>query len=169
MMNHLLRRGFLVSCLAVTIISASWAQAPLPPPKTNFSGRWRMVKDKSDFKTFQAPDIIVRVIDQHDPTMNIHTVQTKGQKTTTADVSYYTDGAVANNVINGHDASSKSFWDGPDLVVRTDMKDSKNDDITIEDRYQLSQDGKTLTTLSHITTPKGEVNLTLVCEKEGES
>lgn len=168
-MKSLFRRVFLISLVFWVIGAAVLAQAPLPPPKTNFSGRWRMVKDKSNFGSFTSPDIVVRVIDQRDPTMNIHTVQTKGQKTTTADVSYFTDGAVTNNVINGRDASSKAFWDGPDLVVRTNMKDSKNEDIVIEDRYQLSSDGKTLTTLSHITTPKGEVNLTLVCEKEAES
>src|ERR1700757_3712781 len=87
--------------------------------KPNFSGRWRMVKEESDFGGFTMPDIVVRVIDQHDPTMNVHTVQTTGQKTTTNDVTYMTDGSVANNVINGRDAASKAFWDGNALVIRS--------------------------------------------------
>jgi hypothetical protein len=134
--------------------------------KPNFSGRWRMIKDKSDFATFKMPDIIVRVVDHHDPTLNVHTVQTTGQKTSTADVSYFTDGSVTNNVISGRDAESKAFWDGRALVIRTDTKTSTGDDEVIEDRWELSEDGETLTTTSHVTTSKGEVRLKLVCAKE---
>ena|SRR5436305_14458217 len=125
-----------------------------------------MVKEKSDFGTFKMPDIVVRVIDQHDPTMNVHTVQTSGTNTVTNDVVYMTDGSPSTNVINGRDATSKTFWDGAVLNVRTTMKNAKNQDVLMEERYELSEDGSTLTTTSHITTEKGEANLKLVAEKE---
>ncbi len=125
-----------------------------------------MVKAQSDFGGFTTPDLVVRVIDQHDPTMNIHTVQTSGQKTTTNDIVYMTDGSSASNVINGKDATSKAFWDGPALMIRTNMKDSKNENVMMEDRYELSDDAQTLTTTSHIVTETGEVNMKLVCTKE---
>src|SRR3982751_2549219 len=92
------------------------------PAHANFSGRWRMDKEKSDFAKFKMPDMIVRVIDHHDPTMNVHTVQTTGAKTNTSDVSYFTDGSTSNNLITGRDATSRTFWDGDALVVQTDMK-----------------------------------------------
>jgi hypothetical protein len=133
---------------------------------TNFSGRWRMEKEKSDFGNFTIPDILVRVIDQHDPTMNVHTVQTNGQKTSTVDATYMTDGSVANNVINNRDATSKAFWDGNALVIRTNMKTAKNENEEIEDRYELSDDGQTLTMTSHVATEKGEATLKMVCSKE---
>jgi hypothetical protein len=98
--------------------------------------------------------------------MNVHTVQTMAGKTNTSDVSYYTDGSTSNNVINGRDATSRSFWDGDALVVRTDMKTAKNEDEQIEDRYELSEDGATLTTTSHVVTSKGDVTMKLVCDKE---
>ena len=142
----------------------SGVQAPAPKP--NFSGRWRMVKDKSDFGGFAAPDIVVRVIEHHDPTLNVHTVQTSKGKTSTVDVSYFTDGSEATNSMSGRESVSKAYWDGPALVIRTTTKDSKGEDEIIEDRYELSDDGQTLTTSSHIATPRGEVNLKLVCEKE---
>src|ERR1700685_623117 len=165
--HRLVLRSLLLPLAAVMLLPA-WrsGQAPLPPPKTDFSGRWRMGKDKSDFGGFTAPDIVVRVIEHRDPTLNVHTVQTTGTKTTTADVSYFTDGSESTNVINGHDATSKAFWDGPALVIRTNMKDSKNEDVVIEDRWELSDDQQTLTTTSHITTPKGQVDMKLVCLKE---
>jgi hypothetical protein len=125
-----------------------------------------MDKEKSDFGTFAIPDILVRVIDQHDPTMNVHTVQTNGQKTSTVDVTYMTDGAVATNVINNRDATSKAFWDGVALVIRTNMKTAKSEDEEIEDRYELSDDGQTLIMTSHVTTGKGEATLKMVCSKE---
>ena len=128
-----------------------------------------MDKEKSDFGSFAMPDILVRVIDQHDPTMNVHTVQTNGQKTSTVDATYMTDGSIANNVINNRDATSKTFWDGKALVIRTNMKTAKNEDEEIEDRYELSDDGQTLTMTSHVTTEKGKANLKMVCSKENSS
>ena len=125
-----------------------------------------MVKAKSDFGGFTAPDIVVRVIEHRDPTLNVHTVQTSKGKTSAVDVSYFTDGAESTNSMSGRDAVSKAYWDGPALVIRTTTKDSKGEDEIIEDRWELSVDRQTLTTSSHITTPRGEVNMTLVCEKE---
>lgn len=125
-----------------------------------------MDKEKSDFGSFSKPDILVRVIDQHDPTMNVHTVQTNGQKTSTVDATYMTNGSIASNVINNRDATSKAFWDGNALVIRTNMKTAKNEDEEIEDRYELSDDGQTLIMTSHVTTDKGEATLKMVCSKE---
>ncbi len=144
-----------------------YAQAPPEQvPKPDFSGRWRMEKDKSDFATFHAPDIVVQVVDHHDPTLNVHTVETAGKNTTTADVSYFTDGTISKNVIKGRDAESKAFWDGPALNIRTSEKNSKGEDVVIEDRWELSSGGGTLTRTSHIITSKGSVDMKLVSQKE---
>lgn len=135
-------------------------------PKTDFSGRWRMVKDKSDFARAQMPDMIIRVVDQHGSVMNVHTVQTTGTKTSSADVTYFTDGSDSKNVINGHDAVSRAFWDGPALMIRTSLKLSNGDDEVVQDRWELSDDRQTLTTTSHISTSKGGADLKLVCIRE---
>lgn len=134
--------------------------------RPNFSGRWRMVKEKSDFGSFKMPDIVVRVIEHRDPTLNVHTIQTTGGKTSISDVSYTTDGSESTNVINGRPAVSKTFWDGPALMIRTTMKNSKGDDEVIEDRWEISDDRQTLTTTSHVRTANTEVELKLVCERE---
>ncbi len=160
--SQLRRRSFLSGTLFASVAAFSFGQ----DAKSNFSGRWRMVKEESDFGGFTVPDIVVRVIDQHDPTMNIHTVQTTGQKTITNDVTYMTDGSVANNVINGRDATSKAFWDGSALVIRTTMKNSKGQEVVMEERYSLSADGQTLTTTSNIRSETGGVDMKLVSRKE---
>jgi hypothetical protein len=152
------RRLLLLSSLPV------WVLGQVKRP--NFSGRWRMIKAKSEFHGFKTPDIIVRSVEHHDPTLNLHTVQTTGTKTSISDISYFTDGATANNVINGRNAQSRAYWDGNALVVTTEMKNAKGEAEQIEDRWELSEDGQTLTTKSHIVTEKGEADLILVCSKE---
>lgn len=164
--GRICRRALLTAFTALFLPAYIYPQATLPTPKPDFSGRWRMVKDQSDFGGFSVPDAVIRVVEHRDPTLNVHTIQTNGSKTTTADVSYFTDGSQTQNVINGHDATSKAYWDGSALVIRTNMKDSKGEDVVIEDRWQLSDDQQTLTTTSHIETPKGQVDMKLVCVKE---
>jgi hypothetical protein len=137
-------------------------------PKPDFSGRWRMQKDKSAFSGFKVPDIITRSVEEHGVIMNVHTVQTLGQKTSISDVSYSIDGTPTQNIINGRDAESKTYWDGSVLVVRTTMKTSKGDPELIEDRWALSDDKQTLTTTSHIETDKGGVDMTLVCGRQAQ-
>jgi hypothetical protein len=162
-------KALVLPCLLLLLVQPGADAGSLgldAPAHANFSGRWRMNKEKSDFAKFKVPDMIVRVIDHHDPTMNVHTVQTNAGKTSSSDVSYFTDGSVSTNVINGRDATSKSYWDGAALVVRTDMKTAKGEDEQIEDRYELSDGGAILTTTSHVVTSKGDVTMTLVSDKE---
>jgi hypothetical protein len=160
------RRHLFVVALTPMI---AWGQAQRTPgalPKVDFSGRWRMMKELSDFHGFQVPNIVVRIVDDHDPTMNVHTIQTTDQNTTTSDVTYFTDGSITKNVINGRDAESKCYWDGKVLVVRTSMKNKKGIDELISDRWELSEDKRTLTIASHVETEKGSVDMKMVCARE---
>ena len=125
-----------------------------------------MEKDKSNFARATMPDMIIEVVEQRGATMNVHTIQTTGRSTTSADVSYFIDGSESTNSIHGHDAVSKSFWDGPALMIRTTIKMSNGVEELVEDRWELAGDGQTLTITSHITTPKGGTELKLVCVKE---
>jgi hypothetical protein len=134
--------------------------------KPDFTGRWRMMKDKSDFAGFKVPDVITRSIEQHGVIMNVHTVQTLGQKTSIADISYSIDGTVTQNVVNGRNAESRTFWDGAVLVVKTTMTTAKGGPELIEDRWNLSADKETLTIASHIETDKGGADMTLVCSRQ---
>lgn len=155
-----------LSCCLLFSLVASFSQEAPKAAHADFSGRWRMEKEKSNFSSFKMPDIVVRVIEQRGVTMNVHTVQTTGDRTSTVDAIYLIDGTQSKNVINGRDAVSRTFWDGNALVINTDMKTSKNQDEQIQDRYELSDEGQTLTMISHVVTEKGEVTMTMVCAKE---
>jgi len=159
----------LVTVLLASLVPSVCGQtADAPPTRPNFSGRWRMDKEKSQFNGFTVPDAVIRVVDHHDPMINLHTIQTTGQKTSMTDVIYFTDNSVTTNTIRGRDAQCRAYWDGPALVVRTKMIMKNGEHEVIEDRWELSADGNTLTTGSHIVTESGEATLTLVCEKEVE-
>ena len=160
-----MNRTFLKSLLPLLLL-ATLASAQSSSDKPDFSGRWRMQKDKSEFSGFKIPDIVTRTVEQHGVIMNVHTVQTAGEKTAIADVTYSIDGTPTENVVNGRDAESKTFWDGAILVVRTTMKTAKGDPELIEDRWALSDDKQTLTTTSHIETEKGDVDMTMVCSRQ---
>jgi hypothetical protein len=148
--------------LIAASIVFSLAAVAQSTPNTNFSGRWRMLKDQSDFGKFSRPDMVIRVIDQHDPILNLHTVDTTAGKTTTSDIAYFTDGTQSTNNRGGREATSKAFWDGSALMIRTETTDSKHDPIEIVERWELSPDGKILTSTSDV----GEAHFKLVCEKE---
>ena len=163
-----LRTSFLSLAFVPLLI---WGQAAPPPspgalPKPDFSGRWRMSKEKSDFGTFHIPDIVVRIIEDHAPAMNVHTIQTVGEKTSTADLTYFTDGSITKNVINGRDAESKAFWDGSVLVVRTSMRNPKGMQEQIVDRWEMSDDKQTLITTSHVETEAGQADMKMVCDRQ---
>ena len=68
----------LLALSAVTLVSVGKGQqaADAPPVHPNFSGRWRMVKEKSDFNGFKAPDAVIRVVDHRGQMINLHTIQT---------------------------------------------------------------------------------------------
>ena len=155
-----------VVAIVVGPLFAQQTPGQVEPEHANFSGRWRMVKSQSDFGRFHMPDIVVRVIDQRVPTMNVHTVQTTGDKTTTNDLSYFTDGTISKNVINGRDAESKGFWDGPALMIRTSMKTASGENELITDRWELSGNHQTLTIGSHVETPRGDFHMKMVCERD---
>jgi hypothetical protein len=166
-MNQVRRLAFFTLAAAVLWPAIAPAQDSTTSAKPNFSGRWRMVKEKSKLAGFHVPDIVVQVVEQRGNTMNVHTVETTGKQTTTADVSYFIDGSPSTNVINGRQAESKTFWDDKVLNVRTSIKDASGTEVLVmEDRWELSDDGETLTRTSHDITPKGSVDMTLISVKE---
>jgi hypothetical protein len=133
--------------------------------KPNFSGQWQMDAARSDFGKFPVPTTIIRNIVQKDPDLTIDTTQRASSGEQTARVHYRTDGGETANRLASGPATSHAFWDGQTLVIRTTMKGKGDIDVLMEERWDLSPDGKTLTTTSHVETSKGSTDLKLVCEK----
>jgi hypothetical protein len=136
-----------------------------PEAKPNFTGEWQMDTSKSDFGKFPVPTAILRKIVQTGADLSIETIQRTSSGEQTARVHYRTDGGDTTNQLASGPATSHAFWDGQTLVIRTTMKSKGDLQVLMEERWDLSPDGKTLTTASHIETSKGSTDLKLVCEK----
>jgi hypothetical protein len=134
--------------------------------KTDFSGTWKLNTGKSDFGPIPAPDSLIETIAHQDPSMKLN-VATKGgmQGDLTYDVSYTTDGKECVNKVGDNELKSTLNWDGAALTVDTKGTFGGND-ITLKDRWALSDDGKTLTITRHVSSPMGEADMKEIFEKQ---
>ncbi len=133
--------------------------------KPNFSGEWTMVPEKSDFGPMAAPTQMTRVITHTEPSLKIVTTQNSPDGPTTINTAFSTDGKPANNMVNGSPMTTTGKWDG-DTIVLTSHLTMQGMDIGIEDRYALSDGGKTLTVTRNFTTPDGPATAKIVLVKK---
>jgi hypothetical protein len=81
------------------------------------------------------------------------------------DSNYTTDGKECSNDLFGNPVKSTLKWDGDALLIDAKGKFGDND-FTIEDKWTLSDDGKTLTIVRRFQSSMGEGEQTLVLEKQ---
>ena len=134
-------------------------------PKPNFSGEWQMDAAKSEFSKFPMPTALTRVVTHKGANLDIDTTQRSSAGEQTAHAHYRTDGVETTNQFSSGTGTSHAFWDGNTLVIRTTTKVKNDIDVLMEERWTLSDDQKTLTTISHIETSGGEIELKLVCNR----
>ena len=133
--------------------------------KPNFSGDWRVIVDKSDYGPMPPPQSASLKIDHKDPEMKVSTTQNGDQGEMKFDATYSTDGKETTNAMGPMQVKSTAVWDGDELVVNSKI-DFNGMDIGVKGKWTLSEDGKTLTQTSHITSPQGEFDMKQVLEKQ---
>jgi hypothetical protein len=131
-------RLFFVALLAVAF-GLLQAQA-----KPNFSGTWKLNTGKSDFGAMSAPDTRTGRITHEDPDLKDSFTQSGQMGQVTAEMKYSTGDELA--------IAGKAQFNGAD--------------VTLNDRWSLSADGKTLTIQRHVTSPMGETDRKIVLEKQ---
>lgn len=141
--------------------------AAMAADKPDFSGDWKLNKDKSDFGPLPAPDTMTNKIDHKEPDLKVTTHQTGGpQGDVTFEAKYTTDGKECLNQFGDQmKAKSKLAWDGAILLINTDL-DFGGMQMTAKGKWSLSADGKVMTQVSHIETPQGAVDLTYIYDKQ---
>jgi hypothetical protein len=148
--------------IALVVLSVGTLAAQAKP---NFSGEWKLAPAKSDFGMMPAPSSGVQKITHNEPQLKVVNTQTSDQGTNTTESSYTTDGKVCVNPGRMGDTKSTLKWDGSALVTETKM-DFQGTEVTITNRWVLSDDGKTLTVNMHFSTPMGEGDAKMVYEKQ---
>ena len=147
---------FAVALLAVSAAAQS---------KPDFGGTWKLNPAKSDFGPLPPPDTRTDVIVQ-DASGLSDAVDTSGpQGQMDLKLAYKFDGTETVNDFRGNAVKSTAKWDGAALVV--DSKLNMNDqEIGLVSKWTLSDDGKTLTMATHLSSPMGEADQTYVLEKQ---
>jgi hypothetical protein len=134
--------------------------------KPDFTGTWKLNLAKSDFGQAPAPTSMVREVKHAEPNFALKTTQSGQAATFTTEVKFTTDGKEATNTTPRGEIKGSMKWDGATLVNEYKTKNPQFGELAIEDRWALSADGKTLTVKGRIRGDFGEVERTMVFEKQ---
>jgi hypothetical protein len=146
--------------MAVLLLAVAPALA-----KPDFSGEWKMNAEKSDFGPMPPPEKMVQKVDHKDPKLAVVSSQTGAQGELTLDQKYTTDGKESLNKFRDNDLKTVVTWDGDSLVFNSKVNFNGND-VGIDDKWALSEDGKVLTVTRHVTAPQGEFDAKIVLDKQ---
>jgi hypothetical protein len=140
---------------------AALAIATAAFPKPNFSGTWRLNKAKSNYGPVSAPAKMERKIVHQDPMLKMTIVQANNEGERTLEQVYRTDGSESVNKVGSREVISTAKWDGQVLVIS-----SERGDLAQSERWTLSENGKVMTLVNRIKSPKGNYEVTVVMDKE---
>jgi len=151
--------------LIIVAATFAWTFSAQAWAKPNLSGAWKFNAAKSNFGPIPAPDKMERKITHEDPSLKMTTVQAGQQGEFTSELVYKTDGSESANKVRGQDVKGVAKWDG-DVLTITSKREMQGAEITQNERWTLSEDGKVLTIVNKINTPQGEFEITIVLDKQ---
>ncbi len=152
-------------CIAFLTLAALTATASAAD-KPNFSGDWKLNAAKSNMGPLPAPTSYIRKVTHAEPSITIEDTQVGTALGDQHDTrTYTTDGKEIAYQANGADVKSSMTWDGDALAIASKAS-IQGMDLAIKDKITLGDDGKTLTDAVHIGTGQGDIDLTLVFEKQ---
>jgi len=146
-----------------TVLAFAIAGGGQGSAKPNFSGEWKLNLAKSDFGVLPAPSSIRRTITHAEPNLTI----VEDQRSDFGDVSntrkYVTDGTPTTFTSQGAEVKSSATWDDNVLVVVSKVEALG---VAFSDRMMLSPDGKMLVSSIHISSPQGDVDISVAFDKQ---
>jgi ABC-type oligopeptide transport system substrate-binding subunit len=149
--------------LAMAILTSLAVALAAAPP--NFSGVWKANIAKSDFGPMPAPIGASSKIDHQDPHLKLVGTEVREEGERTFEMNISTDGAQTTNRIGPLTLTTKARWEGSTLLV--DSKASTDDgEVAIKDQWSLSEDGKTLTVVRNVYSPRGDFTIKVIQEKQ---
>jgi len=152
--------------LTILLVMMTVAGMAVAADKPNFSGDWTLDATKSDFGPMPPPQSMTRKIDHSEPTLTVTQAMVGGpQGDQTSTLKYSTDGKETTNDMMGNPVKWTAKWEGDALVMNA-KADFQGNEVTLQDKWTLSADGKVLTDLFHIGTAQGEFDITYVMNKK---
>jgi hypothetical protein len=132
------------------------------PAKPDFSGEWKMNAAKSNFGALPPPEFITRSITHVEPSLTIVEEQRPAMGDEKVTRQYVTDGSPTTFMSGGATVKTSAVWKEKTLVVNSSVDEVG---LSFVDHMSLSDDGKTLTSAVRISSPQGDVDLTVVFER----
>ena len=125
--------------------------------KPNFSGRWLLEIEKSDFSHFPVPDAQTNVIEHKGSnikvTQTIRVASMPGGEAS-SERHYTTDGKESVNRLGPRDAKSTVKWDGNKMIIIT-MLETPDGTGEIEESWELTGGGKQMAVSRDFKEPDG--------------
>ena len=149
--------------VSALLLVAALAGTAAAAEKPNFSGEWKMNAAKTNFGPLPPPTSIVRKVTHAEPALSIVEEQQGDLGTQNTTRKYTTDGKDTSFESNGAEVKGSAVWDG-NVIVVTSSVDAVG--LKFIDRMTLSDDGRTLTSVVHIASPQGELDITIEFDKQ---
>jgi hypothetical protein len=148
--------ALMVAAIGCLCVSIAWAQT-----KPNFSGTWKMNREKSKFEALDNIRSIIVKIEHKEPHFSESVTVTSGGGGFTVEGNYTTDGKESEVESPSGALKATAKWEGDALIVEW-----KNERFHVIRKYTLSADGRTFTSTTRRYTTNGEVEEMTVFEKQ---
>lgn len=149
----------------LTVASLILVLAATAYAKPNFTGDWKLNAAKSEFGQFPAPSSMTQKASHEEPSLKVATKMATDGGDFDFESTYSTDGKETSNAFGPNTMKSVAKWDGDTLAIQT--KGQFGDaEVTIQDKWELSADGKTIIIRRHFASSQGELDQKLVLEKQ---
>ena len=133
--------------------------------KPDLSGEWKMNTEKSDFGPLPGPSKASEKITHNEPKLHISASGVTDQGEYSAEFDFTTDGQECKNTIMGSEMTSTVNWEENVLVLNSKIS-FPGLEVTSQERWTLSDDGKVLTKSRHMSSDMGVADQTVVHEKQ---
>lgn len=147
--------------LVLSLALAAMAQDGKP----NFSGTWELQVAKSDFGPLPAPQGQTNAIEHKDPKLKITATAKTDQGDRTTVRNFTTDGEENTNQLGNATMKSRTRWVEKELVIDATFE-AQGNKVQIKDRWQLSDDGKTLTVARTLSSEMGVAEQKLIFDRK---
>jgi hypothetical protein len=132
----------------------------------DFSGAWRLDLSRSDFGELPAPQSMTTRVDHREPLIQVASSVTTIHGTSNTSYTYRTDGSPQTNTVRGTVVISKAKWSKALLVVEVTAR-TRSGELRFTDKWELSEDRKTLIISRTMESSQGPASQRYVYEREG--
>ncbi len=133
--------------------------------KPNFSGKWVLDVQKSEFAGMPPPESQTKTIEHQDPKLRLITVTRMAQGEQRYEGNYTTDGKENVNHLGETPMKSRTHWEGKLLLTETQVQ-SDGGPVTINDVWELTEDGKQMVQMREYKSSEGSSTQRLFYNKE---